>query len=327
MTTLRRPDWRLTYQGVDISRDLLGQYTNVTYTDYLTGKSDSIELRLQDAEGRWRDLWYPAKGDTVQLDIGYAGGPHVRAGTFLLDEFEFSSKPDVVSLRGLSAAITLDLRTSRNTAFEAQSLSQIAQKIAMNHGLVLFGDVPARQYERVTQSDETDLAFLNRLAEQEGAAVRIQDKTLIFHDLGALEMHPAVTKLMRHDILSLRLKDRTRRIYKAAEISYLDPRTKETLTHREDATAIETGDTLMIKDRVETQAQAITRARTALAQANRGLAQGNIEVPGDPRLLAGNIVELADYDRLSGNYLIQKSTHIITKSSGYKTMLEVRRVS
>lgn len=326
MTQLQEPSWTLLYQGVDVTRDLQGQYRNVTYTDYLTGKSDTIELKLEDADGRWRDDWYPAKGDQVHIEIGYRGGPSVSAGTFLLDEFEFSATPDEVSLRGLAAAITLDLRTKRSAAFEAQSLAQVAEKIASNHGLVLFGKIPKRQYERITQSEETDLAFLKRLAEQEGAAVSIRDKSLIFHDIGDLEKAKAVTQIKRKDLLSNRLKDRTRRIYRAAEISYLDPKTKEVFTHIEYAPGIESGDTLMLKDRVENQAQAITRAQTALEQANRSLASGELVVSGNPLLLAGNVIALSDYGRLSGNYLIQKSTHRIDRQSGYKTTLEVRRV-
>lgn len=48
---------------------------------------------------------------------------------------------------------------------------------------------------------------------------------------------------------------------------------------------------------------------------------------GNPKLVAGNTVQLEDCGRLSGKYLIESARHRRDRSSGYTTELEVKRVA
>ncbi len=47
--------------------------TRVTYSDNIKCESDTIEVELDDTDGRWLDKWYPGKGDTLTLKMGYQG--------------------------------------------------------------------------------------------------------------------------------------------------------------------------------------------------------------------------------------------------------------
>lgn len=84
------PQARIIYEGKDISADISPYLLSVGYTDRLSGESDELELRLEDTDGRWRGDWYPGKGDSLAVSIGYAGQELVSCGSFEIDEIELS---------------------------------------------------------------------------------------------------------------------------------------------------------------------------------------------------------------------------------------------
>lgn len=83
------PQARIIYEGKDISADISPYLLSVGYTDRLSGESDELELRLEDTDGRWRGDWYPGKGDSLTVSIGYAGQEPVSCGSFEIDEIDF----------------------------------------------------------------------------------------------------------------------------------------------------------------------------------------------------------------------------------------------
>jgi phage protein D len=327
LAPVRTPMWRLVYQGTDITGDIAPEVVSVTYTDHEHGKSDEIEVTIEDRTGKWKDTWYPTKGDTIDLWVGYRLGPVMPCGTFRLDEPEFSGPPDQVSLRGLAASITDDLRTKKSRAYEAQTLGGIAGTIAGEHGLSVVGDIVDVTFQRVTQDNETDLAFLKRLAEDYGHSFTVRGGQLIFAQTDALRSAGPVIALGRGDLMSYSLRDKTRETYKACEVSYQDPVTKELITHTVHAEGVESGDTLKRQIRVENAAHAATRARAMLDEQNRSELAGSLKVSGEPLLVAGVNVALTGLGRLSGTYHVVRSTHTVARSGGYTTAVEVERVS
>ncbi|ECK5020304.1 phage protein D, partial [Salmonella enterica] len=121
-----QPAYRLVYNQKDITHDVSVYVTSVTYTDKLSGESDEIQVDLEDSEGRWRDAWYPGKGDTLTLYMGCVGENLRECGTFSVDEIELSGPPDNVSLRGLATSVTAALRTKNSQGFENTTLAAIA---------------------------------------------------------------------------------------------------------------------------------------------------------------------------------------------------------
>jgi hypothetical protein len=84
------------------------------------------------------------------------------------------------------------------------------------------------------------------------------------------------------------------------------------------------GDVLYRNIRVESGAEAEDKARALLRQANRLQVTGSLRVPGNQRLVAGSKIELVGMSRLDGAFLIDKSTH--SMSRGYTTEVEVHHV-
>lgn len=325
MEKVRKAVFVLEYEQKDITTDIVPFVLSVTYTDHEHGKSDEIEIQLEDRVHLWKSGWYPAKGDVMNLMIGYEGEKMLPCGLFELDEIEFNGPPDTVSLRGLATYITKSLRQKNTKAFEDKTLKQVAEEIAQTHKLELLGEIKDLKIKRVTQKEERDLSFLKRIAEEYGYVFRISEGKLVFYEISELEKADSILVIDRKDMLQFNFKDKTNNTFKGVDIKYLDPEHKELISHSIEF-AGETGDMLKITERCENKEQAIAKAVAALKKGNGLKTEGSFSVSGETRLIAGSNVECTGLYILDGKYHITSSKHIIDRSSKYKTEVEVKRV-
>jgi phage protein D len=317
----------IVYQKKDISAVLSPTLLSLTYTDKLKGESDELELQLDDADGKWRGAWYPQKGDLLSVKIGYKGEPLLPCGDFEIDETEHDGPPDTVTIRALATSIKADLRTKRSQGYEKQSLKEIAQKVASRNNLKLMGMIADIKFERITQHQEPDLAFLKRLAEGFGYTFSVRGESLVFQELAELDKEKAVLKIYRKDLKAYSLKDKSQAVYRSCTVSYHDPKTGKLVTHTEKADGIEHGDTFKLTERRETKAQAEARAKAALRASHGRQTEGSITLEGDPRVVSGNNLELPNMGKLSGIYQIREARHTIDREGGWSVEAEVQRVS
>lgn len=324
---VRKPVFFLEYEQKDITAHITPFVLSVAYTDYEHGKSDEIEIQLEDRRHLWKSSWYPIKGDTITLKIGYEGEPLLPCGAFEIDEIELTAPPDTVSLKGLATNIKKALRQENTKAYEEKTLRQIAEEIAKKHGYEVVGEIKDLKIKRITQKQERDVSFLKRLAEDYGYIFKIADGRLVFYEIGSLESKDVVYIVGRKDMLSFSLRDKTYELYKACEVQYHDPKTKKLITHWVDARGVTKGDVLKVNERVENKEQAIEKAKAYLKNKNKMQTQGTITITGTPKLVAGLNIEVKGLYTLDGKYHIEVARHTISRIDGYKTELEVRRVA
>lgn len=320
-----QPQFKLTYDQKDITSELAPYILQITYTDVLEGESDELEVNIEDRDSRWKNGWFPGKGDKLALHIGYAGEATSNIGGFEIDEIEFNGAPDTISIRSLSAGVQAALRTSNTKAFESKTLKQIAEGLAADQGLTLVGsgDNTGRSYQRVTQNNETDLAFLNRLGKAEGIVFSVKDGQLVWHDQAKLDEAQTVTIITRQQMNSFTFRAKTATTYKACQVSYHDPKTKSLKTHTEKADGVPSGDTLKLVERCETLDDAKAKAKAALRSSNGKQVEGSITVYGNPKLRAGCNIEVQGLGLLDGGYQILKARHSMERGRGYTTELEL----
>lgn len=125
------------YNGVDISQDITRHLLELKYTDQVHGQSDEIEISLEDSDAKWRNEWYPKKGDLLNVSIGPTKDTAFDCGVFWIDEIESSGPPDVIIIRGLATGGKSPLNTKNSSAHEGKSLKDIATTIAKNNGLTI----------------------------------------------------------------------------------------------------------------------------------------------------------------------------------------------
>ncbi len=338
------PVFVLSYGHKNITNDITPYVRSVTYTDYLSGQSDELEVELEDADGRWARQWYPGKGDALSLKIGYEAAPLLPCGAFEIDEIEFAQPPSTVTIRALSTGIKKSVRTRVGRAYENTTLAAIAQRIAKRNHLTLTGKIRDIRIDRVTQYQERDVEFLTRLAREYGYAFKIVGGKLVFTELAELRSGRAVATLRATDLISIRLRDKIKDVYQQAKVKYHNPKTKKLVVYgvkndgqvgevghttaaaKKQSGSAASGDTLKLSTRSGSKAAAQAKAQAALDKANLQQTAGNLTLPGNPKLVAGTTFALADCGKLSGRYLVESARHRIDRGSGYTTELEVKRV-
>lgn len=320
--------FKITYNGKDISADLTRYLTGVNYTDRVIGKSDEITIDLEDSDGLWRNTWYPQKKDKIKLQMGY-DDLLVDCGEFEVDEIELSGPPDVVQLKGIATWVTSAMRTKDSYAHENKTLKEIAQTVCDKLGLTLQGTIYTIRIARSTQDRETDLAYLKRISDEFGYVFSVRGTVMTFSSVYELEAGLPVRTFNREDITSYNIRDKTSGTYKNAMVIYHNPKSGEPVEFDQPADTtipVASEDTLVIKNKAETNEQAMLKAKAALHWANTKQKEGSIVIPGDPLMVAGNNFDLDDMGILSGRYHILESIHSETRSGGYITTLQIKQV-
>lgn len=311
------PAFEVKLNGKDVTRDLSPFILSITYEDHEEGESDSVDLSLEDVDGRFRDKWYPEKGMKLHVKLGYAGAALLDCGEFDLDEIGLNGLPDTVSLKGVAAGVKQAHRTKHAKAYEATTLGGIAKAVASRHKLKLVGEVEDIQIRRVTQLHETDLAFLKRVSGEYGYAFSVKGQQLVFFKRAALAAGKSVLTLRRSDIRPYAFRDKIMGVVSETEVAYHDPKKKT--VHR--ATAKDSrpasGDKHKLHVRAENHKQAKAKAEAASEAANREGTTVEGTTSGDVRLVAGINIDLKDFGKLSGAYHIKQSRHEAVRGGGY----------
>lgn len=330
------PVFTLWYLQKNITSDITPYVTRVTYSDNIKNESDTLEVELDDTDGRWLDKWYPGKGDTLTLKMGYLGEKLLSCGTFSIDEIEVSSPPSIVAIRGVATSVNLQLRTKSSRGFENTTLAAIAGRIAKKHQLALVGSIEAIKIDRVTQYAETDVAFLRRLAGEYGYAVKVVSDQLVFSHLATLRSQEPVKQLKPQDVARFSLRDTINKVYKSAKVKHQKSSTKKSIVYEADGSTSESNkqakggkvtsaDRLQVNTRVSDPDSARIKADSALASHNEYQQSGSMTLMGSPQLTAGNKIELSGFGQLSGQWLITTARHAFDRNSGYVTELDVAR--
>jgi phage protein D len=348
-----RPIFRTVYGSGDVSAEIESFVTSITYVDNLSGQADSLDIALEDRDSLFAGSFWPQRGDDISLMIGYDVGELAGmwpCGDFVIDEIEASGPPDIVTVKGLSTSVkTPTLRTVKSRGFENVKLKEILAKVGAELNYSVGGRVPDIRFERVTQYQETDLAFLRRIGEAHGCIVKVRGTEIIVDPIQALMGAESQTEIWREDAIRYRFRSKTADSTKDRVTRYWNPALKgqiRGLTEKP-VPVISNGlrvpgqkiatpaswlggdrigrfDVEKILDRVENQAQADARIAGRLAHATLGQVEGTLEIPGDPRLRAGMVVTLSGFaGAVDGPYLVKRASHKLTRSAGYVTELDL----
>jgi len=293
-----RTDVQILFEGRDVMADVGSSFLSLTYTDNETGKSDEIELSFEDRRGLWRDRLFPTKGDRITVKLTHRKKLR-NFGEFELDQPQFTGFPDVVTIRGVATDIKKELRDIRAVAWENTSLQKIAATIAANHGLTLVGEIYDFAFDRLTQN-ESDLAFLSKLAADYGHIFKVADGKLVFYDIDAIEVLPAAVTIDYKDLKGYDLK--VSNVIKGVQVTYWHPKTKRVITHTFNNPDIQIGGVMKVEKRFENIDQARRYARSQFKKQANAEITGSLTIPGDLRLAAGVNATLTGMGKLEGVY-------------------------
>lgn len=355
----RRAYPKVIYNKVDISEALKPYLKSVEYTDMLTGQADDLQLTLEDRDGLWLEAWFPDKGATLTASIltQYWTAPtdaekELPLGLFEIDEIECSAIPSETKIKAVSVPNNTTLRgEGRTRSWEGYTIQKIAQDIANNAGMQLnFSSKDNPTLERVEQTEQSDLAFLDKLCQDNGLSLKVTDNQIVIFDMADMEAAEASLIFVRPTMKGLdtsvsidvnsndmnsestlkrlkptswRFTSSVRDVYKSCTVEHSQGKKKAKISATfTDPNKIE-GKMLLVKKDVKSVEEAERMARKELREKNKDEVTGSITCMGDTNLSAGLTVTVKGFGKFDGKYILSQVKHSL--GSGYTCSVDLRR--
>ncbi|MGB6229481.1 MAG: contractile injection system protein, VgrG/Pvc8 family [Litorimonas sp.] len=179
---MTRAVWRIGVDGVDITARLRPHFVSLELSDSRGHEADDLTMQFADPKG---DLDLPAAGTSLRFHLGVEG-PDGRTlfdkGLFHIDEIGHSGPPDRLEIKAAAADFTQGLKVRRDASWSEATIGQIVGEVAARHGLARAIDDRFADYgiDHVTQSNESDMNLLSRLAREHGGFFTVKNGFVIF---------------------------------------------------------------------------------------------------------------------------------------------------
>ena len=341
--TSRRADFRVRFDGTDISEDIRPYVTEISYTDNEEDECDDLSITLQDREGIWLESWAAEaivasaasrkiSASIIRKNWGGKGEDEVlECGEFELDSVTVNGPPATLSLEATSLPYAEPVRqTVTHKAWENISLSSIAEQIGGKAGLAssyLASEDPF--YERVEQFRESDIVFLSEQCHESGLSLKVTDGTLVIFDQKQFESAGPVGTIRRGDGSYIRYSmgsGEAKTQYSSCRVSYTDPNKGLIEGTADNPDNTKTEQVLEVEAKVPSIGAAQELAKACLRLANKFEMTASFTMPGNPIYCAGMTVSLEKFGAWDGKYIIRQAVHTVSAGGGYTTSIKLRKV-
>lgn len=292
---------------------------------------DMLTLKVGGAEGQ--PTWSFNIGDAVEAKLG--------AGSIKLFEGEITSIDPGFQVEGVSSMTirALDkvhrLGRGRKTRFWlTKKDSDVASEVGAECGLSVDADTTDDTLPYILQRNESNVAFLKRLAARNNFVLRVEDGKLLFKKatFGGTPETFTMGENLRSARFSFNTADMVQKvvvrgwdIIKKGEI--VGEATTGDITKigggelGADVAAVFGDATAYITDvPVTEQGLATSIAKAEMERLARQFCHGSAVVSGTDKVYAGSMVEFAGLSgNLNGTYFVVATRHIVSNRSGYTT--------
>lgn len=316
------PAFRIEANGGNITQLIADRLISLRINEQAEQQSDSLEIALDDRDKR---IPVPASGTWFRVWLGYSTGGRtpVYMGAFAVDEVELSMGPRsmVIKATASNTAPTLQ-KQQRTQSWHDTTLGQVVQQIADRNNItaVVKGQLASVQIKHEDQTNESDQAFLTRLAEKFKATIKPADGRLVVVPRGDKDNAGNVT-IKQEEVTSWRATLKNRGAYGAVKARYLDRSTNKEKVY----TAGESGGSLPAfeeKQLFKTQAEAQKAADSRLQSLKAGEVRISLQMPGRPDVNAEGLVTLQGFrEYVDGTWNVKNVTHDLS-DTGYVTTVE-----
>ncbi|MEK4351341.1 late control protein [Paenibacillus sp. FSL R5-0475] len=337
MQDARRAVLVLSYNGKDVTKDIAEALTDFQFNDAAPGTLDNLSITLEDRERNWQGPWSPTEGDRIKGEIrtiNWDGPGEIKKlplGSFEVDSFDFNGPPDTVAIKAISLPVRSDIRQEkRSKSWEKVTLKTVAGEISKRAGMnLIYEAIDNPSFDRLEQSQLSDLAFLLETATKESIAIKVSNGSLVLFDESVYEKKSAIATITRGEdnVKGYGFSWGTAyTAYRACEVSYTDSKSKKTVkvTYTPPG-APKSGPILKINEQADSQAAALKLGRKRLREKNKEAGRGTLNLMGDIRMAAGLTINIKGWGRFDGKYIIVSANHAIG-GSGFTTDLEIRKV-
>ena len=326
----RRTAINILYQGKDITRNLAPSLLSFTFTDNAKDTADDISITLEDHTGLWLHDWTPSKGDVITASIIHTSGAKTMSlpcGSFSVDQIEYSYPPATLSIKAVSSSVKKSASQVKKTRrWENITLRELCTNIAAGNNLAILMDTSAdASFERIDQTQESDLEFLRRVCADHGQAVKIQEGRIVIYDLAEYEAKAPVLTIGIDDerLLSFKFTSKSAKVTRSVKVRGHNPIKDETYEgeYLDDiAEGSERYEEAL--EYLESQSEAQETAKERCIEHNRKEVTGSLSMKGDVSLCAGVMIDCVNFGQWSGKHFVNKASHKVDRS-GYVVSVEL----
>ena len=304
------PAFRIVADGADVTAVIQDRLLELTVQDLAGGEADTATLGIDDRANR---VALPAHQAKLEISLGTRQTGLVAMGAFLVDRTELSGPPSTLRIQASAADMSGAIRAPRTTAWEGQTLGDIARAIAARAGLkpVVAAELDAIAVPYLAQTSESDLHLLTRLGAQHHFTFAPKAGHLILAAKGGDTLPTGdampVTTLALTELTEWSVTLADRAAYKSVEAQWSDLAAGQTRK-----VTVGSGTPSFALRRVFPSAAEARQAATAkLQSAAQAVTQAKVTLGRfGGELFAGGRVQLAGLrPELAGPYTIKRAEH------------------
>lgn len=184
---MKQPFFTITHVDPNLEKNITGNFEkrliSMTITETRGITADTIEIKLDDSDGK---LGFPERGIKLNVSLGWKNQKdynYIISNIFIIDSYEHTGTPDVLTIRGRSANLRDTLVENKDDSYDQMTIGEIVSIIAARNNLkyVIDEDIKSIILDHMDQTKESDASFLTRIIEDVNGIVAIKkDKLLIF---------------------------------------------------------------------------------------------------------------------------------------------------
>jgi len=305
------PDYKIEVNGKDVTANVKKHLANLSLKDEAGDATDELTLTFDNLYKR------PKYEDKIKVWLGYKETGLYFCGTFLVQTTEKTQNS--LRVRATSTNFTTEIKKKRNRSYENISLCDLVKKIADRNSLKYKCDFKDVFFKHLSQTDESDLNLLNRIAKMYNATFNIKNDTIIFLKKQSESDNLPTFEINRAKISSYSIKYANKTLYGSVKAIFHN--TKE---NKVKEVVYGSGEPqYVLQDTFKDESEALKRAEGILDLLNSGIKSGNLTIDG-MNIIAGAKLKLNGFGEDDGEYSIKRVTHSLS-GSGYTVRVEFEK--
>ncbi|MGP2492285.1 phage late control D family protein [Mesorhizobium sp. PUT5] len=325
------PIIEVTVDGTPVAGAFYERLIDISIVDKEGIASDTFSANLNDGPPDFLAL--PRTGAIVDIRLGYRETGVASVGRFTVDQINGKCLPYSVSISGKAADLRGDGLKERKERHWDKKLKDIVEEVAGECGLSASVDseIGEYQYEWFAQQDESNIAFLERLAKRHNAIFAVKQGRMIFSkrgggtsvsgaSLGSVIVTPSN---IVQGTCSFEAQDGDR--FQKVVAYYQDKDKAERVEVEADADS-EADGVYRITEPFADVAEADKAAHSKAKDLQRGRGSASVTIVGDTSVIAGAPLLFSGVrPGLDGvPYIIDSVTHEYSKKSGFTTKISAK---
>ena len=327
-----KPAFKITADKKDVTALIAERLISINITDETGLVSDTCEILL---DNRDEKLEIPPRGAVIEVSLGYEDKSLTKMGSYIVDDVEVSAPPSQMRITG-KASNTLDknlskkIKAPKSKSWHGYTLVGIITAIANNNGFKAAIDEYFKQIyiSHLDQTDESDISFLNSLAQSYGAFTKLSLGRLLFFRRGT-SISESGKELPTVKLSSKEISDWKLRVSDMEKFGKVIAKWHNFATGKEEDVFAGQGDPpYTMRYKFVSADRALEAAKAKLAEFKRGAENLNFSTSGNPKLSAENKIIITDIKYLKNkNWIITSVNHSLSDQGFVTSVTAIIKLS